>query len=81
MSLGWVKSDRRALDVDEKSQLGTFSWLCPLNAFLGYLSSVDTLGSEILNCTYALDLERFVLKFPYETCTIKVVSKCLGGVT
>lgn len=81
MSLGWVKSDRHALDVDEKSWLGIFGWLCHLNGFLGNLSSLDTFGNEISNCTYALDLEKFILKFPYETCTIKVVSKCFGVMT
>jgi hypothetical protein len=39
------------------------------------LSVVDTFGNEILNCAYALDLEKFILKFPYEICTIKVIGE------
>ncbi|CAH6793026.1 Zp2 [Phodopus roborovskii] len=36
-------------------------------------SVMDTSGIEILNCTYAVDSEKLIMKFPYETCATRVV--------
>ncbi|MEJ1273897.1 zona pellucida glycoprotein 2 [Cricetulus griseus] len=35
-------------------------------------SVVDTSGDKILNCTYALDSEKLIMKFPYEPCATSV---------
>ncbi|KAL6049109.1 hypothetical protein STEG23_021653 [Scotinomys teguina] len=63
-SPGTVTCDEKEVRVEFPSSFDMEKWRP---------SVPDTSGVDILNCTYALDPEKPIMKFPYETCTIRVV--------
>ncbi|KAL1774147.1 zona pellucida sperm-binding protein 2 [Sigmodon hispidus] len=61
---GTVVCDEKEVRVEFLSRFDMEKWQATV---------VDTSGDEILNCTYAVDSEKLIIKFPFETCTTKVV--------
>uniref|UniRef100_A0A8C6RX14 Zona pellucida sperm-binding protein 2 n=1 Tax=Nannospalax galili TaxID=1026970 RepID=A0A8C6RX14_NANGA len=61
---GTVTCDEKEVTVKFSSNNDTEKW----HPFV-----VDAFGIEMLNCTYALDTEKLILKFPYETCTKRLI--------
>ncbi|XP_052619494.1 zona pellucida sperm-binding protein 2 [Peromyscus californicus insignis] len=61
---GTVICDEKEVRVEFPSRVDMEKWRP---------SVPDASGVDILNCTYALDSEKLIMKFPYETCTTRVV--------